>query len=180
MIHVECLILQHYDHFYSVPSLIVDVQHDGGTPIYAGNMLTLTCNIFLVSIPSNLRDGVTVTTSWLAASGNQLNNGDTITVNPAMGIIDTVYISTVVFHTVRTNNAGTYTCQATATHSSQFITDVTTPGEVTILPIGECNKVYSFEDIITVLSSKHRVSAHLVFIPVLHNTMQYTNWPCRG
>ena len=24
------------------------------------------------------------------------------------------------------------------------------------------------------------VSAHLVFIPVLHNTMQYTNWPCRG
>ena len=25
-----------------------------------------------------------------------------------------------------------------------------------------------------------RVSAHLVFIPVLHNTMQYTNWPCRG
>ena len=25
-----------------------------------------------------------------------------------------------------------------------------------------------------------RVSAHLVFIPVLHNTMQYTNCPCSG
>ena len=24
------------------------------------------------------------------------------------------------------------------------------------------------------------VSAHLAFIPVLHNTVQYTNWPCRG
>ena len=117
-------------------------------------MLTLTCNIVLVSIPFNLRDGVTVTTTWLGASGNPLATGGRITVNPAIGSIDTVYISTVVFNTVVTNNAGTYTCQATATHSSQFITGVTTPGEVTILPIGECNKVYSFEDIITVLSEQ--------------------------
>ena len=101
----------------------------------------------MVGVPSNLRDGVTVTTSWLAASGNPLNSGATITVNPAESSIDTVYISTVVFNTVRTNNGGTYTCLATATHSSEFITEVTTPGEVTISPVGECNKVYSFEDI---------------------------------
>ena len=100
-------------------------------------MLTLTCRIVVVDVPAELGSGLTVTTAWLGASGNPLNNGVTITVNPAMGSIETVYISTVVFNTVRTNNDGTYTCRATATHSSQFITDVTTPDEVTILPIGE-------------------------------------------
>ena len=99
-------------------------------------MLTLTCDIFVVSVPSNLRDGVTVTTVWLGALGNMLATGGKITVNPAEGS-GVSYASTVVFNTVRTTNAGTYTCQATATHSSQFITDVTTPGEVAIFPKGE-------------------------------------------
>ena len=99
-------------------------------------MLTLTCDIQVPSIPFNLRDGVTVTTSWLGASGNMLAPGSRISVNPAVGS-GVSYTSTVVFNTVVTNNGGTYTCQATATHSSQFITDVTTPDEVTISPIGE-------------------------------------------
>ena len=120
----------------SVPRLTVDVQHDGGSTIYAGSMLTLTCNIFIVSVPSNLFSGVTVTTVWLGASNNMLSTGSRITVNPAVGS-GAAYTSTVVFNIVRTNNAGTYTCQTTATHSSSFITDVTTPGEVTISPVGE-------------------------------------------
>ena len=128
----------YHGQFYSVPSLTVDVQHDGGAPIYAGSILTLTCDIFVVSVPSSLRDGVTVTTVWLGALGNMLATGGKITVNPAEGYFSGVsYASTVVFNTVRTTNAGTYTCQATATHSSQFITDVTTPGEVAIFPKGE-------------------------------------------
>ena len=127
----------YYGHFDLVPSLLVTVQHNSGTTIYAGSVLTLTCRIFVIDVPPNLDSGVTVTTAWLGASGNPLNGGDTITVNPAMGSIDTIYVSTVVFNTVRTNNAGTYTCQATATHSSQFITDVTTPDVVTISPEGE-------------------------------------------
>ena len=122
--------------FCSVPSLSVDVQHDGGSTIYAGSMLTLICDIQVPSIPSNFRNGVTVTTSWLGASGNMLASGGRITVNPAAGS-GVSYASTVVFNTVVTNNGGTFTCQATATHSSQFITDVTTPGEVTISPVGE-------------------------------------------
>ena len=121
----------------SVPSLSVGVERDGGSPIYAGSVLTLTCEISLIgSVPSSLRNDVTVTTTWLGASGNMLSTMGRITINPAMGSGAT-YTSTVVFDTVRTNNAGTYTCQATATHSSSFITDVTTPGEVTILPAGE-------------------------------------------
>ena len=139
MLHVQWFILWqyfYYGHFCLVPSLSVDVQHDGGSTIYAGSMLTLTCNIFLVSIPSNLRDGLTVTTTWLGASGNMLAPGGRITVNPGVGS-GVSYTSTVVFNTVVTNNAGTFTCQATATHSSQFITGVTTPGEVTISPEGE-------------------------------------------
>ena len=139
MLHVEWLILGkyfYYGHFCLVPSLSVNVQHDGGNIIYAGSMLTLTCRIFVLSLPPSLGSSVTVTTAWLAASGNILATGGRITVNPAEGS-DTFYTSTVVFNTVRTNNAGTYTCRATATHSSQFITDVTTPGEVTISPVGE-------------------------------------------
>ena len=123
------------------------MQHDGGNTIYAGSVLTLTCRIVVVDVPANLGSGVSVTTAWLGASGNPLNSGVTITVNPAMGSIDTVYISTVVFGTVRPNNDGTYICRATATHSSEFITDVTTPDVVTISPVGECNKVCSFEDV---------------------------------
>ena len=83
----------YYGHLYSVPSLIVDVQHDGGAPIYAGSMLTLTCYIFVVSIPSNLHDGVTVTTAWLGAAGNMLTTGNRITVNPAEGSGLSVYSS---------------------------------------------------------------------------------------
>ena len=100
-------------------------------------MLTLTCNILVVDVPSNLLDGVTVTTAWLGVSGNPLSTGGRITVTSAMGLTDTFYTSTVVFNTVRTNNAGTYTCQATVTHSSLFITDVTTPGVEMISPVGE-------------------------------------------
>ena len=99
-------------------------------------MLTFTCDIFVENVPSNLRDGVTVTTSWLGVSGNMLAPGGRITVNPAVGS-GVLYVSTVVLNTVITNNGGTYTCQATATHSSQFITDVTAPDEVTISPVGK-------------------------------------------
>ena len=102
-------------------------------------MLTLTCDILVVSVPTNLRDGVTVTTTWLGASGNMLASAGKITVNPAVGS-GVSYLSTVVFNTVVINNGGTYTCQATATHSSQFITDVTATDVVTISPVGECNK----------------------------------------
>ena len=137
----------YYGHFCLVPSLSVNVQHDGGNTIYAGSVLTLICDIFVEDVPPDLRDGVTVTTSWFGPSGFMLASGGRITVNPAVGS-GVSYFSTVVFNTVVTNNGGTYTCQATATHSSQFITDVTATDVVTILPVGECNKVYSFEHII--------------------------------
>ena len=100
-------------------------------------MRTLTCEISLItSVPFGLRGDVTVTTAWLGASGNLLSTGDVITVNPAVGSGAT-YSSTLVINPVRTNNDGTYTCQATATHSSSFITAVTTPGQVTFSVVGE-------------------------------------------
>ena len=100
-------------------------------------MLTLTCEISLIgSVPSGLRSGVTVTTAWLGASGSMLSSGDVITVNPAVGS-EFSYSSTLVISTVRTSNDGTYTCEATATHSSSFITAVTSPGQVTFSVVGE-------------------------------------------
>ena len=117
--------------FISVPSPIIVVVHDGGSTIYAGSVLTLACEIFLMNVPLSLDDDVTVMTAWTGAMGNLLTSGGLITVSPAVGTAPT-YTSTVVFNTVRTGNAGTYTCQATVTHSSGFITSVTTPSQVTI------------------------------------------------
>ena len=117
--------------FISVPSPSIGVVHDGGSTIYAGSVLTLACEITLANVPLDLRDGVTVMTAWTGAMGNPLVSGGLITVNPAVGTAP-AYTSTVVFNTVRTGSAGTYTCQATVAHSSGFITSVTTPSQVTI------------------------------------------------
>ena len=117
--------------FISVPSPSIGVADDGGSTIYAGSVLTLACEVIFANVPLNLRDGVTVMTAWTGAMGNPLVSGGLITVNPAVGTVP-AYTSTVVFNTVRTGNAGTYTCQATVTHSSGFITSVTTPSQVTI------------------------------------------------
>ena len=124
---------------HSVPSVTVDVSHDGEGTIYAGSVLTLTCEISLVgSVTPSLHSGVTVMTTWFGASENVLSSGGMTTVNPATGS-GFSYSSTVVFNTVHINNAGTYTCQATVTHSSPFITGVTMIGDsvVTISPEGE-------------------------------------------
>ena len=130
----------------SVPSLTVSVEHDGGSTIYSGSMLTLTCDISLLGIvPPILSIDATVTATWLGASGNMLSTGGTITVNPAVDIDNgNSYESTVVFNTARTSNEGTYTCQATVTHSSPFITGIMTPGHVMISVVGEYYSVKFF------------------------------------
>ena len=70
-------------------------------------------------------------TAWTGAMGKPLSTGGVITVNSAMGTAP-CYTSTVVFDTLRINNGGTYTCQATVAHSSDFITSINTSSEVMI------------------------------------------------
>ena len=88
------------------------VSHDGGTTLYAGIVLTLTCEITVTGIPADMFSDVSAT--WTGPSGNELSHTGRITVTPA--VLDfqngTTYFSTVEFDTLRTNHNGMYTCWA--------------------------------------------------------------------
>ena len=79
---------------------------------------------------------MSVNGEWIGAGGNLLSNSDTIAVNPFMGSVD-LYESTVVFNTISSGNAGTYTCQVEVTHPLQFITDVMTSEDLMVSIAGE-------------------------------------------
>ena len=93
---------------------MVGVVHGGGATAFAGSQLTLTCsNILDLSLLSILGDLV-VTSVWTGPGSAMLSSGGRITVSPASqqgG--STTFFSTVLFNTLRTSDAGTYTCQAT-------------------------------------------------------------------
>ena len=116
----------------------VGVTPDSTGIIYAGSVLTLTCHILLSDIPTSLLGVVSVSATWFEAQDGTLSNGNRITVNPAAPVTNIVYLSTLVFNTVRTGDMGTYTCQATVSHPSPFITDITTPQEVMISVASKC------------------------------------------
>ena len=95
-----------------VPDPSVNVTHNGGTTLYAGIVLTLTCEITVTGIPADMLSNIDVSATWTGPSGNELSNTSRITVTPAELDSGTTYISTVVIDTVITDNNGMYTCQA--------------------------------------------------------------------
>ena len=95
-----------------VPDPSVIVTHNGGTTVYAGIVLTLTCEIAVNGVPTVMLSNIDVSATWTGAGGNELTSGGRITVTPAELDSGTTYISTVEFDTVATNNNGMYTCQA--------------------------------------------------------------------
>ena len=95
-----------------VPDPSVSVSRDGGTTVYAGIVLTLTCEITVNGVPTAMLSNIAVSTTWTGAGGNELTSGGRITVTPAELDSGTTYISTVEFDTVRTNNNGMFTCWA--------------------------------------------------------------------
>jgi len=55
-----------------------------------------------------------VTSVWSDPGGGMLSSDGRVTVSPASQQgISTTFISTVMFNTLRTSDAGTYTCEAT-------------------------------------------------------------------
>ena len=96
-----------------VPDPSVSVTHNGGTPLYAGIVLTLTCEITVTGVPTAMLSNVTVSTTWTGAAGNTLSTGGRITITPTeLNSGTSTFISAVVFDTLVTGNGGTYTCQA--------------------------------------------------------------------
>ena len=116
-----------------VPDPSVNVSHDGGATLYAGIVLTLTCEITVTGIPADMLSNIDVSATWTGPSGNELSNTSKFTVTPAELDSGTTYISTVVIDTLITGINGMYTCQANinpslsltfieASNSSDFIT----------------------------------------------------------
>ena len=110
---------------------MVEVTHDGGSPIFSGSVLTLTCSITLDIDVLHHRNLLTVTSRWYGPRG-PLTNGSGITVAPAVAsLTEDCYTSTVVLNTIM--EAGSYSCQATVKHTtSQFVIDGVNTNETRI------------------------------------------------
>ena len=98
--------------FLPVSDPSVSVSGIGEDTVYAGIVLTLTCEIDINGIPADTLSNIVVSATWTRPSGDELSNTGRITVTPAELDSGTTYISTVVIYTVRTDNNGMYTCQA--------------------------------------------------------------------
>ena len=85
-----------------VPDPSVSVSRNGGTTVYAGIVLTLTCEIAVNGIPADMLSNIDVSATWTGPSGNELSNTGRIAVTPAELDSGTTHISTVVIDTVRT------------------------------------------------------------------------------
>ena len=82
----------------------VSVTHDGGTTLYAGIVLTLTCEIAVNGVPTAMLSSIDVSTTWIGTGGNELTSSGRITVTPAELDSGTTYISTVEFDTLGTSS----------------------------------------------------------------------------
>ena len=107
-----------------VPDPSVSVTRNGGSTLFAGTVLTLTCEITVTGVPTAMLSNVIVSVTWLGAGGNPLMTSDRISITDAMRNSGTnTYISTVEIDTIITANMGLYTCQANinSTGSLTFI-----------------------------------------------------------
>ena len=95
-----------------VPLVSILLPGDASTT-YAGSRLTLSCSIFLNSNLFGILGDLVVISVWSDPGGGMLPSDGRITVSPASYLGATTFTSTVMFNTLRTSDAGNYTCNAT-------------------------------------------------------------------
>ena len=86
--------------------------------LYEGTLQTMTCTI---TLPDTVDTDVTVTVHWILNTTTIGTTSDRIMVFPISGVMSP-FISTLTFNPLIMNDAGQYSCQATADSSSQYIT----------------------------------------------------------
>jgi len=97
-----------------VPVPVVSIFPPGVLSAYAGSQLTLTCSIVLDSTLFHILGELVVTCVWSDPGGGIISSDGRVTVSPvSQQGISTTFTSTVMFNTLRTSDAGTYTCEAT-------------------------------------------------------------------
>ena len=112
-----CILWPNYSQCFVVPSPGVEAAANPTGTIIAGSVLTLTCTITLDGGLSSMLNDLSVTTVW-TEDGQEVSTGDNIMVSGAAYVVGTTYSSTLSFITVRTNDAGDYTCTATVSPRS--------------------------------------------------------------
>ena len=90
----------------------MEIIPPGVASAYAGSQLTLTCSIVLDSTLFHLLGDLVVRVVWTGPGNGMLSSDGHITVSPASYLGATTFASTVIFNTLLTSDAGTYTCEA--------------------------------------------------------------------
>jgi len=80
---------------------------------YAGSQLTLICSIVLDSTLFPILGDLVVTSMWTRPGSGILSSDGRVIVSSAYQVAHANFTSTVMFNTLRTSDAGTYTCEAT-------------------------------------------------------------------
>ena len=127
-----------------VPSPTVVITHNRRSSFnYAGSMLTLNCTI---TLPLTILSNVVVPVNsviWTGPHG-QLMPDSRITVSSVQQLSSGIYISAVVFNSLRTSDDGTYSCKANVSHSSPFINDGVGSNTSTLIIQGIVERVQDF------------------------------------
>ena len=97
------------------PAASVDVPSG---PLYEGTSQTLTCS---VTLPDTVDTDVNVTVDWTLNS-TPITSSDRVVVSPVSSVWPP-FNSTLRLSPLIMTDAGQYSCQATATSSSRYITD---------------------------------------------------------
>ena len=94
------------------PTLSLDVP---SSPLYEGTYLTLTCSVTLPETVDS--EDVTVDVQWtpIDSSGHIMIS--------AVSSMRSPFISTLIFSPLNMSDSGQYSCRATTTSPSQYITD---------------------------------------------------------
>ena len=120
-VSVRCKLLSVYDPYYLmsvhiVPTPTTTLSISDGL-LYEGTLQTMNCT---VTLPDTVNTDVTVTVDWILNT-TIITTSDLVIISPASGVMSP-FISTLTFNPLIMNDAGQYSCQATADSSSQYIT----------------------------------------------------------
>ena len=113
----DSIIISHVYTVHTVPTPAASLGVPSG-PLYEGTSQTLTCS---VTLPGTVDTDVTVTVDWTLDS-TPITSSDRVVVSPVSSV-RSPFMSTLRLSPLIMTDAGQYSCQATATSSSPYITD---------------------------------------------------------
>ena len=108
-----------------VPTPTLTLSLPGGS-LYEGTSLTLTCNITLPDTVNS--EDVTVAVQWTS-----VDSSDRVMVS-TVSSMRSPFISTLTLSPLNMSDSGQYSCRATATSLSQYITD-SSQGHSSLVPL---------------------------------------------